>query len=197
MLRPQIPCGTCFSRVFLLCRLCENPEHQCTAQKTYYKMRFYVKSGSANHTNICEIHVRARSSFLVAGCHTACVGPALAGKASAVTPQIHCAHTGLFPAEAGPTKSIACIQSDWLKPECCDRISPVGPGRRQQSHPKIDCAHTGLFPAEAGPTKSIACIQCDRLKAECWGGIFPGGTCFSREDVGTDEENASDGPAFS
>jgi hypothetical protein len=43
------------------------------------------------------------------------MGPALAGKASGVTPQIYSARTGLFPAEAGPTDSIACIQWGWLE----------------------------------------------------------------------------------
>ncbi|WP_455914050.1 hypothetical protein, partial [Pseudomonas syringae] len=38
------------------------------------------------------------------------VGPALAGKASGVSPQIYSAPSSLFPAEAGPAKSIACLQ---------------------------------------------------------------------------------------
>ncbi len=33
------------------------------------------------------------------------VGPALAGKASGLTPEIYGVHTGRFPAEAGPTEN--------------------------------------------------------------------------------------------
>ena len=82
--------------------------------------------------------------------------------------------TGLFPAKAGPTNSIACIQWDLAgTPTCGTGFSREGvvryAGDLQRTHRP--------FPAKAGPTNSIACMQWDLA------GTPTCGTGFSREGV--------------
>ncbi|WP_455913279.1 hypothetical protein, partial [Pseudomonas syringae] len=80
--------------------------------------------------------------------------------------QIYSAFSGLFPAEAGPTNSIACIQRDRLERQL---VGPALSGNASGVTPQIYSAPSGLFLAEAGPTNSIACIQRDRLERQLVG----------------------------
>uniref|UniRef100_A0A7C2BDC6 Uncharacterized protein n=1 Tax=Pseudomonas graminis TaxID=158627 RepID=A0A7C2BDC6_9PSED len=96
------------------------------------------------------------------------------------------AQTGLFPARAGPTNSIARIQwerstaklmalklaSSRLKPVLRKhRVHPVGTINRG-----IDGDQTGLFPAKAGPTKKHRVHPVGTINREIDGaqtGLFP------------------------
>ena len=100
------------------------------------------------------------------------VGPASAGKASDVTPQMDSVLASLFPAEAGPTR-VRVHRSDAERqqprshaergddrvvqtPRCrAVNTVPVGPasaGKASDVTPQMDSVLAGLFPAEAGPT---------------------------------------------
>ena len=63
------------------------------------------------------------------------------------TARVRGAHTGLFPAEAGPTKSARANRRTGFSRE----------GVRRHTA-KLRSAHTGLFPAEAGPIKKAALL---------------------------------------
>ena len=122
------------------------------------------------------------------------VGPASAGNASGVTPQMYGVLAGLFPAKASPTdraprrtgfsrEGVRChtenlmvfeLASSRLKPvlQTAHLVGPASAGKASGVTPQMYGVLAGLFPAKASPT--------DRA---------PRGTGFSREGVGRDTAN--------
>jgi hypothetical protein len=131
------------------------------------------------------------------------VGPALAGNTSGVTPQNPSALTGLFPAEAGPTKTLRALWgTDWSPDFVKTLRASTGLGgvptrrtgfSRKTSGvtPQNPSVLTGLFPAEAGPTETLCALRgtdwspdsAKTLRALNGTGCSaaPHRTCFSRE----------------
>ena len=84
--------------------------------------------------------------------------------------------TGLFPAEAGPTKKHRAHPVGLAARDPCGAgFSREGVGRHRRG---IEGVHTGLFPAEAGPTKKHDVHSAGLAERDLCG------TGFSREGVG-------------
>jgi hypothetical protein len=91
------------------------------------------------------------------------VGPALAGKASGVTPGVEGVHTGLFPAEAGPTEQHRVHPAGLAARDPCGTgFSREGVMRHATGLRVSTQASSRLKPV---PLKSTACIPRNWLHA--------------------------------